>query len=285
MNETEYRVLCVPVDTAIKLKGPSHFFRFKGFSLKYTVSQSEQYTDCITICYPLGECSRNKAYEIITELLSLWSFKSDEPVIPGYYATASTPFPTEDSALNAKITAQERVKVPKTTSCDTIFYLPKIETGVQSKTVRLYRHARSCIDVYSQVLFFWHTLVYPSKDDRNAQYYIQQFTNDKIDEYSYVYEDIEILLKDKKGVFSKGLCESNFGKYIRDNVRHAIAHIVMRGGRSLELDNIDQKAHIEVISRILRYIARYKIQNEHGLSLTKPHGTDYFTTIRRPDSK
>ena len=127
MNETEYRVLSVPVDTAIKLKGPLLFFRFKGFALKYTVSQSAQWTDCITICYPLGECSPNKAYEIITELLSLWSFKMDEPIIPGEYGTAGTPFPTEDSALAANITTRKRVKVPKTTSCDTIIYLPKIE--------------------------------------------------------------------------------------------------------------------------------------------------------------
>lgn len=59
----------------------------------------------------------------------------------------------------------------------------------------------------------------------------------------------------------------------------------MRGGRSLELDNIDQKAHIEVISRILRYIARHKIQNEHGLSLNKAHRTDYFMTLRNPNSE
>ncbi len=285
MNETEYRVLCASVDTAIKLKGPSHFFRFKGFALKYTVSQSEQWTDCITICYPLGECSCNKAYEIITEFLSLWSFEVDEPIIPGRCITAGTPFPTEESALKAKITTQERVRVPKTTSCDTILYLPKIETEDQGKSVRLYRQARSCINVYSQVLFFWHTLVYPSRNDKGAQYYIQKFTDDKIDGYSHVYKDIKLLIKDKTGVFSEELCESNFGKYIRDNVRHAIAHIVMKRGRSLEIDNIDQQAHIGMISRILRYIARYKIQNEHGLSLKKPHGTDYFMTLKNPDSE
>ncbi|GAI08764.1 unnamed protein product [marine sediment metagenome] len=59
----------------------------------------------------------------------------------------------------------------------------------------------------------------------------------------------------------------------------------MKRGRSLEIDNIDQQAHIGMISRILRYIARYKIQNEHGLSLKKPHGTDYFMTLKNPDSE
>lgn len=285
MNETEYRVLSVAVDTAIKLKGPSHLFRFKGFALKYTVSQSEQWTDCISICYPLEKCSSNKAYEIVTELLSLWSFEQDEPVIPGIGMLAGTPFSTEASALVANIITQNRVRVPKTTTCDTIFYLPKIETEVQNNIVRLYRHARSCIDTYSQVLFFWHTLVYPSKSDSDASRYIQQFTSNKIDGYGHVYEDIGRVLKDKIGAFSEGLCESNFGEYIRKNVRHAIAHIVRYQDRSLEIDNIDQVAHINIISRILHYIARYKIQNEHGLSSKKPHGQDYFMTLKKPDSK
>ena len=289
MNETEYRVLSVAVDTAIKLKGPSHFFRFKGFALKYTVSQSEQWTDCITICYPFGECSRNKAYEIITELLSLWSFERDEPIIPGNCITAGTPFPTEDSALDANITTQERVKVPKTTSCDTIFYLPKIETEVQGKSVRLYRQARSCINVYSQLLFFWHTLVYPSQNDKDAQDYIQSFIDSQHSEYGYVYDDIDSLIeytnKNKERAFDKNLSRQDFGRYIREDVRHAIAHIVRKWGRSLEIDNMSQRAHIGTINRILRYISRHKIQKEHGLSLDKPHGTDYFMTLKTPDSE
>ena len=278
----EYRVLSVAVDTSILLKGLFHFFRFKSFALKYAVSQNDHWTDCITICYPLEVCPRNKAYEIITEFLSLWSFQMDEPVIPSNCIAAGTPFSTESSALNANIITQIGVRVPKTTSCDTIFYLPKIETEVQNKTIRLYRHARSCIDVYSQTLFFWHTLVYPSKDDKDASCYIQKFINDKIDGYGYVYEDIERLLKDKNGAFSETLCENNFGKYIRDYVRHAIAHIVRYGDRSIELDNINQESHMEMISRILRYIARYKIQKEHRLSLGKSHSQDYFMILKHP---
>lgn len=285
MNETEYRVLSVSVDTTIKLKGPLHFFRFKGFALKYTVSQNEQWTDCITICYPLEKCSSNNAYEIVTEFLSLWSFGQDEPVIPGIGMQAGTPFPTEAFALGANIITQNSVRVPKTTTCDTIFYLPKIETDVQNKTVRLYRHARSCIDTYSQVLFFWHTLVYPSKNDEEASRYIQQFINNKIDGYDHVYKDIGKLLRDKTGAFSEELSESNFGKYVRNRVRHAIAHIVMYQGKGLEIDNFYQVAHINIISRVLHYISRYKIQIEHGLSLEKPHGMDYFMILKGPDSK
>jgi hypothetical protein len=285
----KYKIFSIAVDTSILLRGILHYFRFRGITLKYHVSQKQGDTDCLTGHFPVPGYTLNNAYKFLTEFLSLWSFETDEIVMPGFGIESGTLFLDEISALKANIIATEHVKVPKTTICDTIYYLPKIETEVQDKAVRLYRQARSCVDAYSQLLFFWHTLVYPSKDDKDAQDYIQKFVDSDISEYSHVYSDIDRLIeytnKNKDGAFGKELDRKGIGRYIREDVRHAIAHIVRDQGRSLEIDNMYQLAHIKTIGRILRYISRYKIQHTHSLSLDKPHGMDYFMILKNSDYK
>jgi hypothetical protein len=214
----------------------------------------------------------------LTEFLSLWAFETDEIVIPCFSVESGTVFPDEKMALKANNIACSMVRVPKTTSASTILYLPKIENDIQDKTVRLYRIARSHNDVYSQALFFWHTIIYPSAKEENAQKYIQEFVDKNISECKHVYEDIDRLIK--FNVYGKKINKSNFGQHIREDIRHAIAHIVRTNDSgSLEIDNRMQQNYIAGISRILRYISRYKIENNHGLSLEKSHSADYFTTI------
>jgi hypothetical protein len=283
-SDFKYKILSVAVDTSIKLEKPLYYFRFKGVALKYTVSQNNQWSDCLTGHFSVPRYIKSDAYKLLTEFLSLWSFETDEIVMPGFAIEHGTLFLDENSALTANVIAQAPVKVPKDTICPNIYYLPKAETDVQDKAVRLYRQARSCVNVYSQLLFFWHTLVYPSVDDRDAQSYIQSFVDKNCPECAYVYNDIDQLIKDTKsgggGAMSQKLGRSNFGKYVRDDVRHAIAHIVKKwGGMSLDIDNVNQQAHLCLIARILRYISRYKIINTHGLSLNKPHGQDYFMIL------
>ncbi|MBA7664383.1 hypothetical protein ES703_72444 [subsurface metagenome] len=285
----KYKVFSVAVDTSMRLEKPLYYFRFKGVALKYIVSQDKQYTDCLTGHFPVSEYPLSDAYKLLTEFLSLWSFERDEIVMPCCTFENGTLFPDEKSALKVNMIVQARVKVPKTTTCPTIVYLPKIETDIQDKVVRLYRQARSCVNVYSQLLFFWHALVYPSQNDKDAQDYIQSFIDSQHSEYGYVYSDIDWLIKYKKkhgkGALSENLSKDNFGEYVREDVRNAIAHIVRKWGASLDIDNIDQQAHIGSIGKILRYISRYKIRYTHSLSLDKPHGMDYFMTLKNPDSE
>ncbi|PKL47446.1 MAG: hypothetical protein CVV39_05770 [Planctomycetes bacterium HGW-Planctomycetes-1] len=284
-----YTILSVAVDTSIELQQSLYYFRFKGVALKYSVNQKKQYTDCLSGHFPVHEYSLSNAYKLLTEFLSLWSFETDEIVMPCCGIESGTPFPDEKSALKANIIAQDRVKVPNDTTYPTIVYLPKIETEVQDKAVRLYRVARSCINVYSQLLFFWHTLVYPSQNDNDAQGYIQKFVDSKISGYEHVYQDIDWLIeftnKNKEKAFGINLNRQDFGEYIRENVRNAIAHIVRARGKDLEIDNMNQLSHIGTISRILRDISRYKIQYTHNLSLDKPHGQDYFMILENPESE
>jgi hypothetical protein len=78
-----YKTLSVPVDTSIGLKESLYYFRFRGVSLKYYVSQEQLFTDCLMGVFPVDQYSDKNAYKLLTEFLSLWSFHTDEIVIPG----------------------------------------------------------------------------------------------------------------------------------------------------------------------------------------------------------
>jgi hypothetical protein len=138
------------------------------------------------------------------------------------------------------------------------------------------------------VIFFWHTLVYPSTKDKDAERFIQKFVDSGISGYQHVYEDIDRLIEftnnSGEKAFGKNLCRSDFGRHIREDVRHTLAHIVRKyGASSLEIDNMSQLCHLSIVSRVLRYISRYRIQHTHKLSLDTAHGMDYFVNLKRED--
>lgn len=280
-RETEkdmYKILSLSVGTSIGLKESLYYFRFKGVAIKYYVSQKNHEPDCISILYPIQQYSADSAYKLLTEFLSLWAFTTDEIVVPGLSMESGTVFRDELSALKANITVSDLTIVSKTTISPTIIYLPKIENDIQDSTVRLYRIARSQNDVYSQILFFWHTIIYPSAEEKDAEQYIQNFVNKNIPEYKHVHDEIDQLLTSNP--YGKQIKKNSFGQHIREDIRHAIAHIVRKyNSGSIEIDNRLQQNYIAGVSRVLRHISRYKIQNEHGLSLCKPHGINYFCQL------
>lgn len=114
-----------------------------------------------------------------------------------------------------------------------------IDTEEKSELLRLYTTADANPDVYFKILFFWHTIVYPSKKDWDAVKYI----NEKFD--LLIGEDTQ-----KETIFDGTFGEiedGDIGKYIYERIRHAIGHIQRHTGISLIVDDVKQRQHLYAV--------------------------------------
>lgn len=62
-------------------------------------------------------------------------------------------------------------------------------------------------------------------------------------------------------VFNKSSEPAMLGTYIRDNIRHAIAHIIRNDNDAINLriDSFEQNSHLNYVVKLMRFIARDKL--------------------------
>lgn len=137
-------------------------------------------------------------------------------------------------------------------------YVTKIDTEEQATLLKLFTTADASPDLYLKILFFWHTLVYPSTDDYVAARYINEHISqfDEISNYIATLHD---------GTFGN-VKNDDIGLYILQHIRHALAHIKRNSGISLIVDDIRQIHHLDAVTKILKIIAKYKLDNDFSLN-------------------
>jgi len=141
-----------------------------------------------------------------------------------------------------------------------IFFISSITNEEQSQLISLYRQAKCSVNPYFRTLFFWHILVYPSKNDNIAV----DFINNNLQRTEKLYTDFI----EQNPIFSlNGKINTSLGEYIKNGARHSIAHIVRdeKLGVSLEQENWEQIRHIATIGGILENLSRYKIEEEYNV--------------------
>lgn len=137
-----------------------------------------------------------------------------------------------------------------------------VDSPEKADLLRLYTMADANPEIYFKILFFWHTIVYPSKNDIVAVNYIN-----KIFPLLHIEQTSNNILFD--GTF--GIIENNnIGQYVQKRIRNALAHIKRNDGISLILEDNKQMKHLGVIANILKNIAKYKLDNDYNLNQNAP---------------
>lgn len=244
-----------------------YYIWYKGLYLKYnkSINNVTNKQDCTRTdsFLTISEDDRNNVWSLMAEFARAWSYANDlrVRVVPGII---SNPGCLKQIKKHTNSYRDFRTL----TLCrgfmeGTEFSrIAHVDTEEKSQLLRLYTTADANPDVYFKILFFWHTIVYPSKNDCDAAVYINS-----------IYDSLEYLETQKNtirdGTFGQ-IEDNNIGDYIQKRVRNAIGHIQRNSGISLVIDDNKQLQHLHAVADILKAVARHKLDTDYNLKQNAP---------------
>jgi len=254
-------IYAVGVDISIAFSKEKYYFKYKGIHFKYVPHYKIGETDDL-VCEIPRNSSQPELYELITEFFSAFCFANNAGVIVHTGIVIENDIKLKDS--RNRFTVKRSLRV--TESMDEFYRISLLRTPEQIQLARLYREAFSSNSVYLKILFFWHCLVYPEKDEAKAVEFINRFVSNLPEEFAYMLETVNRFVLNK--IF---LIDANekvgVGEYIKDSIRHSIAHIVRKldYGVDLKLDSWEQIRHLHDIERFLQVVVRYRLENDYDM--------------------
>jgi len=250
-----YKFWIFTVDTNVKFPEPVYYFKYKGLEFKYITRYKEGKADNIVIRY--SNMSDDNAYALVAEYLNALAFSRYDFVhFESIFRMQNSAKLSQVNYLSDKVRSYDCHDV-----VSDIYFISNITNEEQSHLISLYRQAQCNENECFKALFFWHTLVYPNSDESLAV----NFINRNIDK-AY---DLQVNHIKNNPIFSKdGKINTTIGDYIKNGVRHSIAHIIRdkKDAVSLKMENWEQVQHIATIASILKDISRYRIENEFGVT-------------------
>lgn len=253
------------VDTNILFMKDAYYIKFKDQQLKYIPGRKGLQDNIILKMN--RRMTGEDAFSSITEFLSAlsysWSALFDTD---GGFINNIRDFSWE----NFNNSAAGNRKISQCESREDFILIHPLQNEVQTNLARLYRMAMISSPVYSKILFLWHCLCYPEKDEREISKNIKPTSENNF--------HIENILKNP--LLHKHGKEIEIGSYIYDCVRHSIAHINRNKnaiGKSLSLDSLQEIQHLSEVSDLLHTLVRKKMQSEYCMNLADdPNYICYF---------
>ena len=244
-----------------------YYIWYKGLYLKYNksinnVTDKQDYTRTDSFL-TISEDDKNKIWSLMAEFARAWSYANDlrVRVVPGIISNPGSLKQIKkhtNSYRDFRTLALCRGFMEGTE----FLRIAHVDTEEKSQLLRLYTTADANPDVYFKILFFWHTIVYPSKNDCDAAVYINS-----------IYDSLEYLETQKNtirdGTFGQ-IEDNNIGDYIQKRVRNAIGHIQRNSGISLVIDDNKQLQHLHAVADILKAVARHKLDTDYNLKQNAP---------------
>ncbi len=276
--------ICIRGTLHVSIDTNFHFRRnfsgqYQGIYFKYVLGQNGD-ADCIIAA--MAYLDVEQTYELITELVSIFSYALDKGFIVGKDMSDTfrgqlekrQPMILQKKMLNLDITSTliENLGI--------VYEFPNIDTYHKSNLVRLYRLAR--IDEYvnkiSSFLFYYHILDYSENDDKSKA---REFINLFVERESlgdHVIKNIKSINNNR--VFEKQGVNSNIsdndkskshddtlGEYIRSKVRNSVGHIIRKANakaHDLKIDSFEQNSHFRELISLMKIMARAKLEEQHG---------------------
>jgi hypothetical protein len=260
----------IAVHSSIRMERDVYYFIYKNMELKYTSATRPRDTDMLT-SRTASQTSTDDIYSLMTEFLSAFAFVADAEIIPEPGAS------TELNSTLARYTGGYSASrsVPIRERMNEFHYIPPIHNEEQATLLRLYRQARSSRNIYLRILFYWHSLVFPSKDDLSAVDFVDKLCCNLPERLKYISEQIDRIMD--APLFRPPDTEiESLGDYIRDGVRNSIAHIVRDrpGTQNIRLDLHSELRHLNDISRVLHQFSRFRLENDFDIN--GPHDPEIF---------
>ncbi len=265
-------VLCMSVDSGAIMNANEYYLWYKGIYIKYLRknrpdgSKDFHYSDSI-FTFSYSSCSEKDLWRKMAECMRAWAYANDLDInlVPGLI-NYCYPKPEQITVFKNMYSEPKRCAFEYSFMPGTEFVkIAKIDTDEKAELLRLYTEANSNFNIYFQILFFWHTIVYPSGNDDTAVNYINAHISDIESQRGKDFFQKNIF----RGAFDKADTD-NLGLYIKSKIRNAIAHIVRRGHQNLIIDDIEQRHHLDFIRMLLKDIARYKLDNDYDFKTNAP---------------
>jgi hypothetical protein len=254
-------IYAVGVDISIAFSKDMYYFRYKGIDFKYVPHYKNGETDDLICEIPKGS-SQPDLYELITEFLSAFAFANNAKVL------VHTGIVVENNVklIDSKNRFVQKRSIQITEGMNEFYKISLLRTSDQIQLARLYREAFSSNNMYLKILFFWHCLVYPDLDESKAVKFINDCVGNLPKELAYMKDDINRF--DANKVFLGNRNEKvGVGEYVKDSIRHSIAHIVRKPGYGvdLKLDSWEQIRHLHDIEFFMQVLAKYRLEKEYGM--------------------
>lgn len=265
-------VLCMSVDSGAVVNDNEYYLWYKGIYIKYLRKNKPDgtrdlhYSDSI-LTFSYSTLEEKDLWRKMAECMRAWAYANDLDInlVPGIIVHCNTSL-EQITKFSNMYSEPKRCAFERGFMKGTEFIrIAKIDTDEKAELLRLYTEANSNFNIYFQILFFWHTIVYPSGDDDTAVDYINKHIEDaeQYREKGFYQKNIF------RGAFDKADTD-DLGLYIKRKIRNAIAHIVRRGHQNLIIDDIDQRHHLDFIRMLLKDIARYKLDNDYDFKTSAP---------------
>lgn len=260
-------VYVMGLDSNALMPANEYYIWYKGLYLKYNksinpVTQKQDYTRTDSFLTISAEDERT-IWRMMAEFARAWAYANDlrVRVTPGVIFHPGC-------LQQIKKHKNEYRDFRTLTLCrgfmqNTEFLrIANVDTEEKSELLRLYTIADANPDVYFKTLFFWHTIVYPSKNEHDAVRYINS-----------VYNDLQYIETQKNtihdGTFGE-ITNNDIGSYIQKRVRNAIGHICRNSGVSIIIDDVKQQQHLRAVADILKAIAKEKLDKVYNLNKNAP---------------
>jgi hypothetical protein len=254
-------IYAVGVDISIAFSKDKYYFRYKDIDFKYVPHYKNGETDDLICEIPRGS-NQPDLYELITEFLSAFAFANDAKVL----VYTGTVVENNVKLIDSKNRFVQKRSIQITEGMNEFYKISLLRTSDQIQLARLYREAFSSNNLYLKILFFWHCLVYPDLDESKAVKFINDCIGNLPKELAYIKDDINRF--DANKVFLGNRNEKvGVGEYVKDSIRHSIAHIVRKPGYGvdLKLDSWEQIRHLHDIEFFMQVLAKYRLEKEYGM--------------------
>lgn len=238
-------------DNNCRLQRRHYLFEYKGIQFKLIQDNPRKWSDhLLTILPHRNEAERQRVFSAASEFVSALGWQNNARMT--LWEMGGSGWHNERSLSQARPRIRTFPKIPFGGSVVgyNIDVIPQIETEAQRIALILYREASASNNDYLSFLFYWQIL---DTGGTNAEDFVNNIHHKKPKEFRWDAEDITQL----------PLNGQKLGFFLRDEFRHAIAHIRRQSGRrKLEMDKIAERHRISNAVRIVKRIGEYYIR-EH----------------------
>ena len=236
-------------DNSARLKRNTYYFEYRGVEFKLIQNNPRKWSDVLlTITQDNDEASKHAAYEAGGEFLSAlaWANNSNVTVFPVGGMSIR-----DASLKRAKCRSFVFPSIPYmgNSSGYGITSIPKIESDAQKKGLVIYREGQSSNKIWLSFLFYWQVMEVKGGDP--AAWIDDNRNNSKL----RISDDTIRRLP---------LNGRSLGEYLKDDCRHAIAHIRRRNPlkASILFDNLEEHLRFSLSTDLVAGFSKHYILHE-----------------------
>jgi len=244
----------VSFDSSHRLRKKRYLFSYGGTDFKLVQDNPRRHADHLLSVLPTDDdASRQRVFAIASEFLSALSWETGGRV--AVWPAGGRGWRDDAQLADAEPCMYTFPRIPfggNTIGYD-LWRVPHISTNEQRRALALLREARAANSVYLAFLFYWQVM---EVSGGHADAIINRAWRRHRNQVRLDPADVDRL----------ALAGRSLGDYLREDCRHAIAHVTRRPGRrALDLDRLEERTRFEISTRVAGAFAEHFIREHLNL--------------------